>query len=157
MNALLTPMTGRQLVGAVDGLDHQVVPVHGQEHQQADEVLELADQRHAHLADGIEHLVDAEPDLHREKLPDSWNAAKITETRNPIKSPMATSCITRREYPPMSPGMLYPLAATTGKITSVMRNETSALILNGITSLEKNGAITIMAFIRIMISRKTWK
>ena len=33
----------------------------------------------------------------------------------------------------------------------------SALILNGITSLEKNGAIMIIELIRIMISRKTWK
>jgi hypothetical protein len=47
----------------------------------------------------------------------------------------------------MLPGTFMLVAESTGNTVRVMKNESSAFILKGITPLEKKGAIMIMAFI----------
>ena len=61
---------------------------------------------------------------------------------------------TSRAYSPILPGSVIPPANTIGKTVSDKKKESNAFNLNGITPLEKNGAMTIMALSLTITSKK---
>jgi hypothetical protein len=134
-----------------------MVTVHGKKNQESHQVLQLSDERHGNLAQRIENLIDAETRLDRKILARQLKGGKHERHQESyIKT-----------YEDLAYHHHIINTGVAGDIVAPGRHhrEDDERYEKRKKSLEperydlagEKGATTIMVFMRIMISRNTWK